>query len=810
MRLRWAAPPAEHFANAVFYYKRSDSSTWSNGLTPTLSGGQLEVDVNALLVDDTVYDYRIDYYQQNTGIHLARKEGQIDSSGLIVDRTINGSLVADPLPPVFDSLVPLAEVNGLDLRWTDPGSAVDEVEFRWGVPGAGTYPNAITVTRSGGFSSVYVGNLTPATDYAYQVTYKIAGRTVAQQQNIFHLSAPQSTSTKSAVISTNPDSTPQPAQPVATISGSNGAQGMTWFVQNSAQYIRPNPQQPNFGLWVGPNRVQTTWASTGSTPVRVYVYYSQKDTNGTPVGGFVPAISSTLTADPPANWVLEWWTPEQASWGGIAQINGVWQISHAQVWSVDANGNPLALLRDSRNTAPPAPPTLSWAAPADTSLSAKIFYGLGLSQSMNLTPVNGVYTVNVSGWGVQTHNFEVHYYRPAPNDYPSVSVAIGQFVYDGASVTLTGPQQNIVRDPIWIAPSASGNNVTWSQTPSPANSQIYFQYFDGSWHYAPTPVTSNGTNYSVDMTFLPNGTYNNMLYRVSYYTPGGTEPYARGTGTFSVTVSTSTSTPTPVLTRDTTPSFNQKYPTQPISGVQRSGNQITWNYPRQAGDRVFLRYQINGGSIVSLEQTGAGPAFAVTIPELATDGTKNINWWVEYVSGSPGSAHAMANGHGTLVVSSTTTYPTTTLLSANDVFPTAINIPAPYQVGGVYSNILRWDMNPEPDAIVEFRLNGVLVDTLSPDRHEDRSQWLRGLVHLRTDVPAAGPVAALRAQFGTHHHRPCAGVHRNAGESVPDSGTAAVDAVREAQARSLGQCPRAGRWRRLECPECRHGADGET
>ncbi len=31
---------------------------------------------------------------------------------------------------------------------------------------------------------------------------------------------------------------------------------------------------------------------------------------------------------------------------------------------------------------------------------------------MDLTPSGGVYTVNVTGWNLGTHNFEVHYYRP--------------------------------------------------------------------------------------------------------------------------------------------------------------------------------------------------------------------------------------------------------------------------------------------------------------------------------------------------------------------------------------------------------------
>ncbi len=60
VRLRWSAP-AEQFRDAVFHYKRADSSVWSTDITPTLNGGQYEIDVMSLLVDDTLYDYNIDY-----------------------------------------------------------------------------------------------------------------------------------------------------------------------------------------------------------------------------------------------------------------------------------------------------------------------------------------------------------------------------------------------------------------------------------------------------------------------------------------------------------------------------------------------------------------------------------------------------------------------------------------------------------------------------------------------------------------------------------------------------------------------------
>ncbi len=82
---------------------------------------------------------------------------------------------------------------------------------------------------------------------------------------------------------------------------------------------------------MGPNRVKPTWPSTGSTPVRVDVWYQMKWQDGSPGTDNQLASSGTLTGDPPADFVVTWETPSDASFGGILQVNNVYQIEYTQV-----------------------------------------------------------------------------------------------------------------------------------------------------------------------------------------------------------------------------------------------------------------------------------------------------------------------------------------------------------------------------------------------------------------------------------------------------------------------------------------------
>ncbi len=189
-KLLWLAP-TNSGVTAVFKYKRTSDSSFAS-VTATRVGGDFQVDVQTLLTANSVYDYEVEHWLNGTLV--AKKTGQLNSTGVVTTRTSSGTIVEDPLTS-FNQTVATPYVNGLNMQWAPPTGATVTPTFEYRVQGGSTYtPLGIS---QGAAWSVDLSSLSQNTPYEYQITYVIGNRVVSQQRGTFSIAfTPSSTTTK--------------------------------------------------------------------------------------------------------------------------------------------------------------------------------------------------------------------------------------------------------------------------------------------------------------------------------------------------------------------------------------------------------------------------------------------------------------------------------------------------------------------------------------------------------------------------------------------------------------------------------------
>ncbi len=577
-------------------------------------------------------------------------------------------------------------VHGKALTWMAPSAAV-VASFEYKLQGSGTW-STLTVNQGPTLFGVELNSLAAAV-YDYRITYRIGNRITAQQTGVVTIANATSGTVTTATVTAG--SAPAAPETVATVTGQVGASVSGSIA--SSQY-----QDVDWGnyttLWYGTNSVNVSWSNVGSVPIKVELDYVTQTRqffrnlrdegyvlNEMP-GQQVNAKAFTFASGAATGAALNW--TDASLFRGIASITGI------RVYTTDAQGNYTVLLR---STALPATPTLAWAAPA-ASTTVTFGYrvaGSGAAWTNRTATRNGAsMVVDVSGIANGSYEYYIGYRRSG--DTFDASGATGTFSISGASVSASG-QAGFNNAPGWISGvSHSGSNVTWSQAPN-AGASVTFEYLVGGTWTARTASTANGTNYTVSMVSVPNGTYS---YRILYTASGQSLPYLQATGT--VVANTSTSG-TPASVTVTSPS-NLTFPATRITPIALTADRISWNYAALAGSTVSVQYSIGGVGTFTKNAEGTGPAYGMTFSE-ATPGTRNIVYDIRYFRAGETDPYARAHGTVTLTVTNTPIPPTITITSQTAVYPSGLQqIAAPTDNG---NNLLGWTTAAEAGATVTFR-----------------------------------------------------------------------------------------------------------
>ena len=671
-KLIWAAPN-DASVTAVFRYKRAADSGWGSANAARF-GGDFQVDIQSFLVDATTYDYEIEHWRNGTLI--AKKAGQLNSTGVVTTKTITGTFT-DTALTTFDQNVATPSVIGLSMVWTPPpaGSGVTATfEYR---QGSGAY-QTLSISQGSNWA-VNLGSLSQNVSYEYQITYRLGGRIASQQRGTFNLTTPPSTTTTTTTASAN--SAPAPTPTIPTIVGMDGVASATTSLVRTAQwYSTPTPEG---GQWIYWNEIYVAYPDLGARSALVSISYYKATNNGS---RGVLTTKNVIISNAGSAATVSWEEPNQtSSQGGIHSIVGV------KVFVQDANGAHTVLARDSVPTGTAAPPSLSWTAPSDSSLTPRFWYYSGGWIERTVVRSGSTLSVNLTGIPPGDYSYEVGYYRPGES--PSVVYKTGSFRTNTISTSVLS-QSSVDRNPAWVTVSAAGSTVSWT-TSAVSGSTVSFSYYNGtSW--VPLSVSnSGGTNYSVNFAGVASGNYS---YRLNHYRSGETLPYASSTG--NVEVDTRTVVNETVLS--VTPTFNAKYPPAQISPVSfaTSSATVSWNYAKQnSADSVVFKYTVNGTTYTA-PISGSGPSYSAVMTALPVGSNLAVSWTLEYLRSGETYSYARANGNATLTVTGTTTNPVVTLISQAPVYPSGVQqIAAPQDLG---NNILRWTTPAESGATITF------------------------------------------------------------------------------------------------------------
>jgi YD repeat-containing protein len=689
-KLIWLAP-TNSGVTAVFKYKKTSDSSFSS-VSATRVGGDFQVDVQNLLTASSMYDYEVEHWLNGTLV--AKKSGQLNSTGVVTTRTASGTVAEDPLTS-FNQTVATPFVNGLNMQWAPPSGATITPTFEYRVQGGSTYtPLGIS---QGANWSVNLSALSQNTTYEYQITYVLGNRVVSQQRGTFSIVfTPSSTTT---TTSTSTDGAPTPINPVGAVAGVSGVTGA------SGVFNGPRPAYVSGqggGYWMYNNELDLTFATvppSASPYVRISVQFTY--TNGYGQTGtasyLMPVIANTSgVGSRHVTFVCYYNNP-----GDPSDQNGriVDSVTGVQVYLCDSAGNNLVTVRSTGATGS-ATPVLQWAAPTQGGLTTQ-FYVNGTLRST--TPSGGNLLGDVAGY-TGTNNFEIRYIRSGEPE--AIVSSTGQFTSNGVTTALVaGSQVFINRNPSWIPVTAAGNSVSWQRNADQGGS-VSFSYYNGSSWVPVTASTSDGTTYFANFQGLASGSY---LYSLTYSSPSGM-PYVRSTGT--VTVNTTTTSNSTVL-NVSAPSFNQAYPQTRITPVSLSSDTISWSYAKQysSSDTIVFSYTVNGTTYTPAVN-GSGPSYSAVMAQLPFGSNMAVTWKIEYFRSGETFAYAAANGRATMTVTGTSTNPTVTVQSQTPAYPSGVaEISAPTDTG---NNSLRWTTAAN-GASKSFTANGTALTISGSD-----------------------------------------------------------------------------------------------
>jgi YD repeat-containing protein len=572
-----------------------------------------------------------------------------------------------------------------------PGSVIERI-FEYG-PNT-SYGSTLAIT-AGTQWSVALNSLVPGSgtaNYAYRISYKVDGRVVSQQTGTFSIVAGTSTVTWSTSVTT--DTPPTLIDPPAPLTGSSSVLQATSTRVSTATYSSPpggGAPGGNPPRWWGGNAILINWISTGGQNVRVVMDWDSTFQSGThgPAGA-QRSIVTNAASQVSISWSE---TDAGAASGGNPQASfgGVWGATRIRIYSLDAQGNNLALLRDSQSSQTvPGPVAITWAAPTDATLTYKFFYYVsGNPVERTITRSGNTLSVDLAGIGAGTYNYKIEYYRPGETS--AIVNKTGTFTTDTVTVTVNS-QATGNFEPSWLTVNPNGSEVLWNRPINPGESLV-FEYWNGSAWVAKGYSSFDNITYRSDFAGFGAGTYS---FRMRYRTIASGALQAQWSG--QITVGSTTNTTNPYGSFGSQSGWNDATDIIPVTTTV-TDDVFRWSFPKgSASDRVRFIYTLNGVTN-TLDQSGSGPDFAVTLSAL-TLGANNFTWSVEYTRPWNGETNAYAAAYGSASITRNAVAPSSiTVDTQQNVFPSPIPIAAPVDAGGGF---FGWATAPDAGAAIEF------------------------------------------------------------------------------------------------------------
>lgn len=735
--LIWSQPP-DSSITATFKYKKSTDSTFSS-VQAEKFGPQFRVAVQNLLVENATYNYEVEYWR--AGVLVAKKTGNLNSSGVVTTRAPNGTSTEDALNAWLQNVGTPSIGTGYVMQWATPPSTWGAVTATFGIRQSGTSGSFVPRTiTTGAPYSVYLGDLPQNVAQEYQIVYTLGGRVIAEQRGTVTLNFSASATT-TLVNSTSLDLAPTTISPVQTVTGWNGLAGITSQNRDLSESWMTDPSQPNGGRWIGTNQVSFTIPNIDPA-VAPYLkvtirYASQKNTGGTGSNKFYTTGAFANTGAGTSGLTISW-TATTAGLDPLAVNGGIATITGIDVVACTSTGTALGTIRTTGGTGTAGRTSLVWAAPLESGLTTHFFVN-GVERTVTQTGGNLYGDVTgINGTGL---TYTIQYWRSG--DPQAVVEASGTFSSNTVTTTITSSQTATNRNAAWIPVSANGNRVQWSRVADQGNT-IIFEYFDPSvsqWVRPTVDPAGDNIAFSVSVQNLATGTYQ---YRLSYANGTGVLPYVRSTGTFNVTTTT---TPNTTVLNLSAPTFNQQYGPARITPVTLPANSdvVSWSYAKQnASDTITFKYTVNGTEY-SAAVNGSGPSYSAQMSALPIAANQAVTWVIEYRSGGT-YPYAMANGHATITVTGTQTNPVVTLSSQTPAYPSGVaEVAAPTDLGGDY---FGWSsLSTNAGDTVTVKIDGAVVsaETIGTGRRINLSALTAGTTHtyelLITASGASNPYA---------------------------------------------------------------------
>ncbi|MDQ8021661.1 MAG: LysM peptidoglycan-binding domain-containing protein [Moraxellaceae bacterium] len=396
-RISWNAPASAGVV-ARFVYRENGSGAWTELPVGHLGENKLGVDVSALVNSaGRLYEYRITYSRAPENTIFAEATGTFR-----VDGTTNSSISISQTPADPAAEIPtLATTHGnAALSWTAPSDSTVTAVLRL-KPASGSSWADFTAVRQSGSFRVTPPMLATAGIYDYEIVHYRGSAVIAKK--VGQLS---STGTGPVRNVTNQNLTQEPFYPIQYtvdgVTGSGGGSTIAAIVSSSEQQVISEWAGDTY-YFTGENRINFSWASLGSSRVRIVIDYLPHESSHQQG----PLSHTYLTAAGATSFVSQW-SDGNSDWGGISRITRIRLYTETY-----ANSNDWSLRLDQNNPPGDAGKTIHWTIPpADAGIVASFEIkpqGSGSFTALAIQTSSTKWKVDINNQPVGNHEYRIRY-----------------------------------------------------------------------------------------------------------------------------------------------------------------------------------------------------------------------------------------------------------------------------------------------------------------------------------------------------------------------------------------------------------------
>jgi len=631
VRIVWDAP-SDVSVEATFLYRPVGSAdAYSTLPIATIAGNKRAVNVHGLT--DITYEYKVTYRRPTETTHYAEAGGTFRVDGS-VSNSFSITQTTDPAANI--AALPASFTNGL-VTWAAPADT--SVTATVSVSLDGSSWTDVTATRTGGsFQANVLSAISTAGTYAYKVVYRRDGVVVAQNIGEFTSTGAGNVRTATGdIVPWAPLAYLVP--PIATLQGQvDGTVAATivaseGYDPGNMPPPLPSPTKP------GQNIVNLSWANIGATPIRVEVDYRSTSwmswhfVEGSwelvpqEAGNSTSPLSQVFTSA--STGVTFAWNSPGGGYPGIVSIHAVRVYAETSpgVWSVIlSQSSPSAIYGRQISWTPPSSSnpvvtTFEWA-PANTT---------------NYSPLTVISSVDANAVSLNAFSPDTYQYRIRQFiGNRLIAERTGQFNVSPTAVTLTvaaDAKYDIAEIPVTRVDAG----LQWSLQPVPgAEVRMTYGVPGVTGQFGPFTL-GDGPNYTFMFDGAPAG-QRNIFYRLEYFAPGQTAPYAQAGGQLNVTI-----TDTPIPTNASLLSQQAVYPSGLTTIAAPTGSAdgaLSWTTP--GGPIAKFYYSIGSAAPLELTPVLNGSGYSVDTATLAAGVT--YNYRIEYYATFPGDPYARGTG----------------------------------------------------------------------------------------------------------------------------------------------------------------------